>query len=104
MVVKTISPQIEILKFNDYKAKPYTVTNDGVTENAEGRKVVKAGTPFPANDETAQGILLYDVDVTDGPQAAAIAFEGSFDGAKIATNGITLSAACKAALPRVTIH
>ena len=76
MTVKNITPKIEILKFNDYKAKPYTVTDSGVDKNAEGRKIVKAGTPFPANNETAQGILLYDVDVTDGPQAAAIAFEG----------------------------
>lgn len=45
-----------------------------VTE--EGRKIVKAGTIFPANDATAIGVVLNDYDVTDGDQQAAIVIHG----------------------------
>lgn len=45
-----------------------------VTE--EGRKIVKAGTLFPANDATAIGVVLNDYDVTDGDQQAAILIHG----------------------------
>jgi hypothetical protein len=42
----------------------------------EGRKIVKAGTLFPANDATAIGVVLNDYDVTDGDQQAAIVIHG----------------------------
>lgn len=42
----------------------------------EGRKIVKAGTIFPANDATAIGVVLNDYDVTDGDQMAAIVRHG----------------------------
>ncbi len=45
-----------------------------VTE--EGRKIVKAGTIFPANDATAIGVILNDYDVTDGDQQAAVVIHG----------------------------
>ena len=45
-----------------------------VTE--EGKKIVKAGTIFPANDATAIGVVLNDYDVTDGDQQAAIVIHG----------------------------
>ena len=45
-----------------------------VTE--EGRKIVKAGTIFPANDATAIGVILNDYDVTDGDQMAAVVIHG----------------------------
>ncbi len=45
-----------------------------VTE--EGRKIVKAGTLYPANDATAIGVVLNDYDVTDGDQQAAIVIHG----------------------------
>lgn len=53
-----------------------TVSDVGVAANAEGRKVVKAGTPLPKNDATAKGILFHDVDVTYGPQPGALMVEG----------------------------
>lgn len=52
------------------------VEDEGVTANAEGRKIVPAGTIYPANDSTAKGILLNDVDVTEGPQPGAVVVEG----------------------------
>lgn len=45
-----------------------------VTE--EGRKIVKAGTLFPANDATAIGVVLNDYDVTDGDKMASIVVHG----------------------------
>ena len=98
----TVTVPSEILKYNDYLAVPVLVSATGVNPNSEGKKIVKAGTPLPANDGTAKGILLYDVDVTDGDAAGALCYEGSFDNAKIVANGITLAAAAKSALPRCT--
>lgn len=45
-----------------------------VTE--EGRKIVKAGTIYPANGATAEGVILNDYDVTDGDQMAAVVIHG----------------------------
>lgn len=52
-----------------------------VTE--EGRKIVKAGTIFPANDATAIGVILNDYDVTDGDQAAAVVIHGFIQKSKL---------------------
>lgn len=51
------------------------VSDSGVTAGDDGRKVVPAGTVYPANDATAEGILLNDVDVTEGPQPGALVVE-----------------------------
>lgn len=59
-----------------FQAFTYQVDATGVTANAEGRKIVPAGTVYPKNDATAVGILLNDVDVTEGPQAASVIVEG----------------------------
>lgn len=53
----------------------YLVSDVGVTADANGRKIVKAGTILPANDTTAEGILYSDVDVTNGPQPGSIIVE-----------------------------
>lgn len=43
----------------------------------EGLKtVLKAGTVFPANDTTAEGIVLDDVDLTNGDQPVGVMVEG----------------------------
>ena len=39
-------------------------------------KIVKAGTILPANDATAKGILLYDVDVTTGDAIGSLLEDG----------------------------
>ncbi|MDZ5711653.1 hypothetical protein [Jeotgalibacillus haloalkalitolerans] len=52
------------------------VSDSGVTANEHGRKVVPAGTVYPANDATAKGILFHDVDVTEGPQPGSVMVEG----------------------------
>lgn len=71
--------QKQILMFPDhYAAFTYKLSQNSAlaTETAEGRKIVKAGTIFPANDDTAVGIVLNDYDVTDGDQQAAILSHG----------------------------
>ncbi|ALV20754.1 hypothetical protein [Carnobacterium antarcticum] len=47
-----------------------------VTAGDDGRKILPAGSIFPANDETAEGITINPVDVTDGPQPVGVIVEG----------------------------
>ena len=70
-----------------------------VLEN--GRYILKEGTIWPANDATAEGVVLQDYDLTDNDQNVAIVFEGD-----IKTDALpaTPSANAIAALPRITVH
>lgn len=72
---KTVN-QINILKSSKFQAFTVQVSDTGVTANAQGRKIVPAGTIYPANDATATGIIYQDVDVTNGPEAASCIVEG----------------------------
>ena len=47
-----------------------------MVEAADGRKVLPAGSIFPANDATAIGITINPVDVTDGPQPVGVIVDG----------------------------
>lgn len=47
-----------------------------VEEN--GRKIIKAGTIYPANDRTAKGVVFHDVDVTDGDKVGALMVGGVY--------------------------
>lgn len=79
-------------------AIPVKVTNTGVSADSEGRKIIKAGTPIGGttnvlqNRQTeltvtntadaaanSQGILLHDVDVTDGQNNGTILIDGYVD-------------------------
>lgn len=42
----------------------------------DGRKIVKAGTIYPANTASAQGVILNDYDVTDGDAVVALVIFG----------------------------
>lgn len=53
----------------------YQINATGVTANAKGRKIVPAGTVYPANDATAIGITYTDTDVTEGPQPGSVLIE-----------------------------
>lgn len=68
--------QINFLASAKYVAFTYQVSDAGVAANSEGKKIVPAGTVYPANDATAIGILMNDVDVTHGPQPASVIVEG----------------------------
>lgn len=102
VIGKEYGQPIEILKFNDFKGAPCMVSADGVVADENGKKIVKAGTPWPANDGTCKGILLHDTDVTHGEAPGTYVFEGSIDNTKLAKNGVEVAAEAKAVLPRVT--
>ncbi len=71
------------------------VANTGISADADGRKIAKAGTPLTGNLEArgtafakasttsgvsnAVGILLHDVDVTDGTRNAQVVVFGFID-------------------------
>ncbi|MGE7111235.1 hypothetical protein [Lysinibacillus sp. NPDC047702] len=83
----------EILKFPEHHVSVSVYVDDtGVTANAEGKKIVPAGTILgggflnersvkakKANGATAEGVLRYDVDVTYGPANGAAVIHGFVD-------------------------
>lgn len=78
------------------------VANTGITADSEGKKIVKAGTPLAGNLEArataftkatttsgtsnAVGILVHDVDVTDGNANAQVLVFGFVDTSKLDTD------------------
>lgn len=80
----------QILKFPDhYVPLAVTVDDTGVTPDANGKKIVPAGTiigggfidddtvkAVAANDATAEGVLFNDTDVTYGPASGAAIIHG----------------------------
>ena len=91
-----------ILKFFDYKGAACVVPELGVVADANGNKIVKAGTPFPSNDGECKGYLLHDVDVTHGDAPGTYIYEGSIDNKKLTEAGVSVSSEAKKATPRVT--
>lgn len=87
----------EILKFPDhYVNLTVTVSDAGIKANADGKKVVPAGTllgggvlsdstkhAVKANDATSEGVLFNDTDVTYGPAAGALLIHGYIDTNKL---------------------
>lgn len=80
------------------------VSNAGVTADANGRKIIHAGTPVggttsvletrntvlsvtnsAASGANAQGVLRHDVDVTDGNATATLIVRGEVDSSKCPT-------------------
>lgn len=95
---------------------PVQVTNTGITADADGKKIIKAGTPIGgstnvlenrntvlvvANGSTAQGVILHDVDVTAGQENATMVVAGYVDLNKIAVADQPVADA-KAALTKIT--
>ncbi|WP_138496342.1 hypothetical protein [Paenibacillus pinistramenti] len=75
-VKRTSVSQPNFLASQKYVSFTYQISDSGVTADSKGRKIVPAGTVWPANDATAVGILLNDIDVTSGPQPGAVMVEG----------------------------
>lgn len=91
-----------ILKFFDYKGAACVIKEASVVADANGKKIVKAGTPYPSDDASCKGYLLHDVDVTQGDAPGTYIYEGSIDNAKLTETGVTVSDEAKTATPRVT--
>lgn len=85
MKVTNYTSDKEILKFSDhYVAIPIKITaSDAAVTTVDGRKLIKAGTIYPANDATAKGVILSTVDVTDGDQLVALIIHGFIDKTKL---------------------
>ena len=72
---KLIREEVNFLASDKYVAFTYTV-NKNKGELIDGRKIVKAGTILPENNQTAKGVLLYDVDVTNGDTIGSLIEDG----------------------------
>lgn len=67
--------RVNFLASSKVQAFTTLVSDSGVAADANGKKIVRAGTILPANDATAKGILYNDVDVTQGPQPGSLIVE-----------------------------
>ena len=103
-IERTFNPNKTILKFFPFKGAACLVPAAGVQADANGFKIVKAGTPVPANDANCLGYLLEDVDVTNGDAPGTYVFEGVLDPEKLKASGVSISDAAAAKTPRVTIY
>lgn len=56
------------------KTREFSQDNAVTTEN--GAKYVPMGTVYPANDDTAEGIVYEDVDVTSGNMPGSVVLSG----------------------------
>lgn len=90
-----------ILKYFPFKAAACVVPASMATG---GSTVVPAGTPFPANDATCLGLLLHDVDVSDGDTAGTYVYEGVIDVAKLNAAGVSVAKAARDAMPNVQFY
>lgn len=99
------SNSTEILAFPDhYVALSVTIDDTGITANADGKKIVPAGTILGGGFLTdgtqkavkattsgapavsnAEGVLLHDVDVTYGPAPGAAVIHGFASQSKLPT-------------------
>lgn len=52
------------------------IAQAGATAGSNGSKYVKMGTVYPANDDTAEGIVYEDVDVTTGDMPGSVVTAG----------------------------
>ena len=100
---------VQILNRKPFEAIPITLDfTSVVTKLANGKKVVKAGTPIGAtgtvdNTATVVGILLHDV-TEDRPQGTLL--KKAYIKEAVAKNhsGVTIEAAAKAALPMIVFE
>ena len=82
--------KVEILKYGvqDYIARPIMVSATGITANEDGKKIVPGGSLLDGNgaivnNGTAEGVLLWDVDVTYGDSAGSLVMFGFIDKTKL---------------------
>lgn len=103
---------------DDYTAITVNVSATGVTAGDDGKKIVPAGTVIGGvlEDPTqaavaaeggsgegavaAEGVLMHDVDVTDGDALGTMIIRGVLDGTKLPAD---ITADQKATLPMITV-
>lgn len=102
-IVRDFSQSKGILKYFPYEGAACVVPQSMVSAaDGNGKKIVKAGTPYPSNDAKCLGYILEDVDVTMGDAPGTYVYQGSIDKTKVTANGVTVTDEAKAATPRVT--
>ncbi|SCI81537.1 Uncharacterised protein [uncultured Clostridium sp.] len=74
----------EILKYDHFVSETIILTQANAT-TVGNKKIVKAGTILPENNATAKGVVLYDVDVTNGDETGSLVIHGFIDKSKIPT-------------------
>ena len=97
-------PEFDILKYPDnWQAHAQTImeTDSIVTTDSKGRKIVKAGTVYPANDETARGIVHHDYYLDFGDVDVDVVFEGVVIEERLVE---PLTEEAQAKLPRITVE
>lgn len=67
--------EVNFLASAKFQNFTYQVDGTGIDADANGKKIVQAGTVYK-KDGVAIGLVFADVDVTNGPQPAAIMVEG----------------------------
>ncbi len=75
----------------------YQVDDTGIEADEKGKKIVRAGTVYK-KDGKAIGLVFADVDVTNGPQPAAVMVEGYVLEARLPEE---VSAEDKATMPEI---
>lgn len=91
------------------------VGNTGVDANEDGKKIIKAGTPVGhatnvlenrqtvlTTEGNAQGVVLHDVDVTNGNNNATLVVAGYVDLLKLDADVVAKVETAKANLTKIT--
>lgn len=93
------------------------ISNTGVTADSDGKKIVKAGTPVygslmarntamtvsGAENAKPCGVILHDVDVTNGTANSQVVYFGTIDVSKLDTATATKLKAVEASLKMITL-
>lgn len=107
-VTNSYANKVEILQFpDDYVARPqfFDEQSELAVKDENGRYIIKAGTPFPSNDANCTGIVLNDLDVTDGDENGAVLVRGHINTERAEENfGGTYTANCKNALKGIFFY
>lgn len=102
-IIRNFGQSKGILKFFPYEGAACLVPQPAVSSaDANGNKIVPAGTPWPSNDDECLGYLLEDVDVTQGDAPGTYVYQGTVDWEKV--KSLTISDAARKATPRVTFY
>lgn len=101
---------------NNSTALSCIVADTGVEANADGRKIVKAGTPVAGSlterqtpftvskdGANAVGVILHDVDVTAGPANSQVVFFGFIDISKLEADVVTMIKAAESKMKMIQL-
>ena len=103
-IVREFTQGKGILKFFPYEGAACVVAQGSTEADANGLKIVKAGTPYPSNDAKCLGYLLEDVDVTQGDAPGTYVYQGTIDWEKVKTLSPNIADEARKATPRVTFY